>query len=83
MSILCRVIRPMLLLPQHLLDESNRGEFDAVLARELVHVRSHDLSWNSVIHAIESVRGCREGDVLLRGGDLPLSTALRRSVFVG
>jgi|GEM_PF-1584377 len=39
------VIRPILVLPERMMDEHHAGELPAVFAHELAHVRTHDLIW--------------------------------------
>lgn len=52
--ILCGHLWPKLLIPQRMDDKSRASQLPGVFAHELAHVRSRDLSWNLVLHAISS-----------------------------
>jgi beta-lactamase regulating signal transducer with metallopeptidase domain/uncharacterized GH25 family protein len=49
---LCGLRRPLLLLPAQMCEASYCKDLPGILAHELAHVRSHDVSWNAALQAI-------------------------------
>jgi beta-lactamase regulating signal transducer with metallopeptidase domain len=52
---LCRIRRPLLVLPARMCEASYRRDLPGILAHELTHVRSHDVLWNVGLQLISIV----------------------------
>jgi beta-lactamase regulating signal transducer with metallopeptidase domain/predicted esterase len=46
------LFRPVVLLPKEECERGNRGELSAILAHEIAHLKSRDLSWNALLHGV-------------------------------
>ena len=53
--LLCGIVRPRVLLPERMCNESYRHDLTGILAHELTHLRSRDIHWNVVLQLISIV----------------------------